>query len=100
MKYFILLLVLAFSFTSCMKKETDTIFTIAFGSCNNQVLKNNLWNEIEKNNPDIWIWGGDVIYSDTEDMIYLKNNYEIQKNDSDYSNFNGSIGYKKNYENF
>lgn len=62
-------------------------FTIAFGSCNNQVLKNNLWDDIEKNNPDVWIWGGDIIYSDTEDMAYMKKNYQTQKNNPDYKKF-------------
>ena len=87
MKYTFLILILLLSLNSCKKREIDTNFTIAFGSCNNQVLDNILWKEIEKNNPDIWIWGGDIIYTDTEDMSFMEKNYIKQKKDSSYSNF-------------
>lgn len=43
-------------------------FIIAFGSCNNQELENNLWPAVLKQNPNVWVWGGDNIYSDTYDM--------------------------------
>jgi alkaline phosphatase D len=62
-------------------------FIIAFGSCNNQEMPNFLWKEILKNNPTVWIWGGDIIYSDTEDMAFMAKNYQRQKNDPDYANF-------------
>ncbi|MCL7763530.1 alkaline phosphatase family protein [Polaribacter sp. Z014] len=50
-------------------------FTIAFGSCNKQYLENILWKEIKKNKPNLWIWGGDNIYSDTHNMDTLRNDY-------------------------
>lgn len=62
-------------------------FIISFGSCNNQILHNNFWNEILKNNPNIWIWGGDIIYSNTTNKNTLEQNYTIQKNNVDYQNF-------------
>ncbi|MCK5638021.1 MAG: alkaline phosphatase family protein [Flavobacteriaceae bacterium] len=62
-------------------------FILAFGSCNNQNIKNTMWNEILKNNPDVFVWGGDIIYSDTYDMVLMKKNYEKQKNDSAYQAF-------------
>lgn len=83
-----ILIVLLFVFTACKNNEpTKTKITIAFGSCNNQTLENTLWNEIKKNNPEIWIWGGDIIYSDTDDMSFLQKNYAVQKNKPNYSNF-------------
>ena len=66
--------------------QTKT-YSIAFGSCDNQRLKNELWKSIDENNPVAWIWGGDDVYSDTEDMNELRENYAIQKNDSDYLQF-------------
>jgi hypothetical protein len=36
---------------------------IAFGSCNNQNLTNNLWEVITKREPIAFVWGGDVIYA-------------------------------------
>lgn len=59
-------------------------FTIAFGSCNKQYKPNILWKEIKKNNPDLWIWGGDNIYSDTDDMSKMKNDYEVLKKQNGY----------------
>jgi len=96
------LLILLFVITSCKTEhkptnkilntnETTHGFIIAFGSCNNQVLPNTFWPEIKKNNPDVWIWGGDIIYSDTENMAYLEQNYLKQKNNVEYSNFSKDI---------
>ena len=93
--------VLVFSFLALMSCKTqhkqdlilvkkpaqNSLFSIAFGSCDNQKLNNELWPAIEKNHPTVWIWGGDNVYSDTEDMKFLENNYNIQKQDSEYLNF-------------
>ncbi len=62
-------------------------YTLAFGSCDNQKIKNELWEAVDANHPAVWIWGGDNIYSDTEDMQVLKANYELQKQDSSYQYF-------------
>ena len=94
-------IVLIFSvlgFISCKSYDNTTLiklqkpvqneyFTIAFGSCDNQKIKNELWPVIDENHPSVWIWGGDNVYSDTEDMQFLKKNYEIQKQDPDYLQF-------------
>ncbi|MBT8243755.1 MAG: alkaline phosphatase family protein [Winogradskyella sp.] len=60
--------------------STETDYTIAFGSCNKQDVKNELWDDILKQNPDLWIWGGDNIYADTDDMTVLKAEYTKQLN--------------------
>jgi alkaline phosphatase D len=65
-------------------KNTQYDFTIAFGSCNDQNRTNLLWKEVVKNNPDLWIWGGDNVYSDTEDMQKMQQDYEQQKRDKGY----------------
>ncbi len=81
--FLILILVLLYS---CSTKDKDNKdFVIAFGSCNNQNLTNELWPSIIKSNPDLWIWGGDIIYSDTDDMGVLQRNYEKQKNQEGYA---------------
>lgn len=71
--------------------ETNADFVIAFGSCNNQTLPNPMWREIEKNKPNVWIWGGDVIYTDTYDMAYMAENYRKQKNNADYAAFDKKV---------
>lgn len=72
---------------STVSKEKSFDFTIAFGSCNNQTLVNPFWAEIEKNKPEVWIWGGDIIYADTDDMAYMAQNYLKQKNNAEYADF-------------
>jgi alkaline phosphatase D len=51
---------------------------IALGSCNSQDREQPLWPEILKNQPQLWIWLGDNIYGDTEDMQVLKGKYDKQ----------------------
>ena len=102
MTYFKSIFVLFFFILSCktnentknnplILKETNIDFVIAFGSCNNQVLANPLWTAIEKNKPNVWIWGGDVIYTDTYDMAYMAENYQKQKNNADYAAFTNKV---------
>jgi alkaline phosphatase D len=78
---------LLFSLISIASYSQTKTYAIAFGSCDNQRLKNELWKSIDENHPVAWIWGGDDVYSDTEEMKELKENYAIQKNDSDYLQF-------------
>jgi alkaline phosphatase D len=72
-------------------KSIQNDFVIAFGSCNNQFLKNDLWPDIEKNRPDIWIWSGDIIYADTHNMKLMESYYELVKNNDDYKNFRSKV---------
>lgn len=86
MKQFVFI-VFIFTIFSCKTTPEKTNFTLAFGSCNNQQIDNPFWDDILRHQPDIWIWGGDIIYSDTEDMNMLAKNYAIQKNKPTYQNF-------------
>lgn len=58
---------------------------IAFGSCNRQDFPQPLWNPIMENHPDVFIWGGDNIYADTDDMEEMEGFYNLQKAQVDYS---------------
>lgn len=62
-----------------------SIQRIAFGSCSRQDLPNHqLWKEVNEVKPDLWIWLGDNIYGDTEDMDVMREKYNQQKSHSDY----------------
>ena len=103
MNFFRFLILFIFSVTSCQNysvkntkqpKETPPFksdFILAFGSGNNQRKNNPFWEEIADKKPNIWVWEGDAIYSDTEDMTILSKNYAIQKNKPDYQKFNKKI---------
>ena len=58
--------------------DSDAILNIAFGSCNKQDLENHLWDDILGMQPDLWIWGGDNIYADTDNMDIMRKMYAAQ----------------------
>ena len=59
-------------------------YIIAFGSCNRQDKPQPLWNAILQESPNLFLWGGDNIYADTEDMAKMEADYEKQKNNEGY----------------
>lgn len=60
---------------------------IAFGSCNDQNDAQPLWQDLQKTNPDLFIWGGDVIYADWEDTYNMSRSYDKQSQNNDYMTF-------------
>ena len=66
-------------------------FVISFASCSNQHIPNLMWDPILSNKPDIFVWGGDIIYSDTYDMKVMTDSYQKMKNDTAYVNFSEKV---------
>ncbi|TMU57697.1 alkaline phosphatase family protein [Flagellimonas algicola] len=66
-------------------ENSNPIFNIAFGSCNKQDMENPFWNDILEMDPHLWIWGGDNIYADTDDMELLKSMYDKQNKVEGYA---------------
>lgn len=65
--------------------ETDSTRTrIAFGSCNNQREPQPLWQSIVATQPDLWVWLGDNIYADTQDMGLMARYYRQQQRQPGY----------------
>ena len=81
-KIFIALLILVL--VSFGRKNKQPLTTIAFGSCDHQYNPNKLWDEINAENPQLFIWGGDIIYGDTYNMDTLKHKYNLQKSHPGY----------------
>ena len=71
--------------------KTLELNTIAFGSCNHQNDPQNYWQSITANRPDLWIWLGDNIYADTQDMIAMKGMYDSLKMNHFYKEFYKNI---------
>lgn len=87
MKNRIFILGLLFVVTACKTRlaeqsnsevTSESDFTIAFGSCNKHNETNPLWDDILAVKPNIWIWGGDIVYADTENMDKLRSIYAAQ----------------------
>lgn len=66
---------------------SKTLQTIAFGSCNKSDLSQDYWQNIGKTTSDLWVWLGDMIYADTENMNKLKTMYREQKANTFYADF-------------
>lgn len=89
------LLSIAILFSCSSKKPNNTqadagakdpgVFVIAFGSCNDHLRPNLLWDDILNKNPDVWIWGGDNIYADTDDIEKMRQMYKEQNEIPDYA---------------
>jgi alkaline phosphatase D len=70
---------------------TEASFTIAFGSCNKNTVTNKLWDDVLSSRPDLWIWGGDIVYADTDDPSKIAKMYEAQKQIQGYSDLLNSV---------
>ncbi len=78
------------STTNTHHQEVDAgdTLTIAFGSCSHSYDDLSYFRTIsESTHPDLWIWLGDIIYGDSEDMEILSAKYNKLKNDKSYSDF-------------
>jgi len=76
--------------TSLVLQESQE-FTIAFGSCNKHDSENILWDDVVEVNPNVWVWGGDIIYADTDDMKLLDSIYTLQNNVKGYKELKRSV---------
>ena len=101
--FFLALLILA---TACQPKPllppstlfegqqidfNQTLSTIALGSCNRQNLPQDMWPTIASHDPQLWMWMGDNIYGDSEDMTVILEKYQKQKGGEAYSQFQNKI---------
>ncbi len=68
-------IIVALILTTTAAWAQNPIGKIAFGSCGHQLGEQFIWTNIVAENPDLWIWLGDNIYGDTEDMEVLRRKY-------------------------
>lgn len=57
---------------------------IAFGSCNNAYAPNELWDDVLLAQPEAWIWGGDIVYADSDDFETIEKHYHRQLENREY----------------
>ncbi len=69
---------------STIADDSDEFFVVAFGSCNKHDKVNPFWDDILAQKPDVWIWGGDNIYADTDNMGKMKSMYTKQNRVAGY----------------
>ena len=65
-------------------------YIIAVGSCNDQERPQPLWQPIANHKPGVFIWGGDNVYADTEDMAKMAADYNKVLANKAYQNLAAS----------
>ena len=76
MKYFFLALLLALTSSCFSQTVSNQVLTkIAFGSCANQDKPEEIFFKVVEQQPQLFVFLGDNIYGDTEDMNVLQSKY-------------------------
>jgi alkaline phosphatase D len=81
----------AFAQTSADRPVSSERTVIAFGSCNRQDQPQPLWSIIARQKPDVFVWLGDDIYGDTDDMSVMRAKYEKQLANPLYRAFRSEV---------
>lgn len=79
-------LLLAVDFARAEEVSPKTLHRIAFGSCADEKNSQKIWEPLAASQPDLFLFIGDTIYADTEDMAVMK---------AKYDSFAKSPGYEK-----
>ncbi len=88
-----IIVILLFSCSQERKKESvkSSITKIAFGSCGRLTDSLEVFNLVVKHKPDLFIFLGDNIYGDTEDMNLLKKKYQQLNKKRTYQNLKKNV---------
>lgn len=69
----------------------ENLTRIAIGSCNKQGDRQTLWNDLSRNAPDLFIWGGDNVYADSPNPADLAIAYQQQNAVKEYQKFKSKV---------
>ncbi len=68
----------------CNADNHNKSISIAFGSCSRQDIDRQMWPEIIADQPDLFVWTGDIVYADHMSLSEMQSAYDRQKNHPDY----------------
>lgn len=80
-------LLLLFLLFPCVTYSQDSISKIAFGSCSNQDKPIPIFPIITQHQPDLFIYLGDNIYADTDNMCKMRRKYKKLAKNKDFKEF-------------
>ena len=80
------ILLMCFNTLAEVQDDSSNTLKIAFGACGHQDRPLLIFNEVVKQNPDLFIFLGDNIYGDTKDMNVLRAKYQSLGNKPSYQN--------------
>lgn len=84
MKYIVFLLIF-----NCLYAQKT--FKIAFGSCASEQNPLIILDSVVNHHPDLFVFLGDNIYGDTQDMKVLKSKYDLLKNKASFQNLKKNV---------
>ncbi len=64
---------------------------LAFGCCNRVHLPQKMWSQIEKYQPELFLWLGDCVYANTTNTDTMQALFQRQFNQADYARFRTKI---------
>ena len=77
---------LAGDFGHAEELRPETLDRIAFGSCAEEGDPQTIWAPLVAAKPDLFLFIGDTIYADTEDMAVMKAKYDQFAKEPGYEN--------------
>lgn len=89
--YLVFLFTAVFLSVNAQNYSIDLLTRFAFGSCNNQLADQPLWDKIAEQKPKLWIWLGDNIYANTDDTTQLRKSWNLQLSKPGYIKFKEQV---------
>ena len=81
MRFFFILLFICSLKLYCQDIHfSNAIKSLGFGSCNRTDLDQKIWDVIANQSMNAWVWLGDIVYAEEENMEDLALKYSIQIN--------------------
>lgn len=77
--------------TDSSRHETKSTYRIAFGSCGEQHKPQPVLERVVDQHPDLFIYLGDNIYSDTYSLDTLKKNYQVLADKSEFKRLKAEV---------
>lgn len=80
MRFFFILLFICSLKLNCQDIHfSNAIKSLGFGSCNRTDLDQKIWDVIANQSMNAWVWLGDIVYTEEDNMEDLALKYSIQK---------------------
>ena len=79
------------AFAGRAPRQLRPLTRLAFGSCLDQEMPQPIWDTILAQNPDLFVFLGDNIYADTEDLKLMQARYDQQGAVPQYKNFRSKV---------
>ena len=86
-----LILIISLFYLNSTNAQVDSVFKIAFGSCSHQDHSLPIFNTVVHHQPDVFVFLGDNIYGDTEEMDTLRAKYKRLSEKASYQNLKKNV---------